>query len=298
MVVLSVVSCVEVSVFEGSDSVELGSSLEPSLSSGFVSGPGQFPADMPRTCMHGSWNLGRDGRLGKSYITPGVAGKSQIMIPPPSPPQPGQPTITGTTVELLSFPVVVIQVFVVHSGRVVVSMFKPGGVVLMVEVGGGRVVDDGGVADDDESVAVITCEDPEVSESRLLLVEITPPGPVWLEVELSRLVMLELLELVVVELIGVDVVIDVWFKKGPTRARNLGASLCIEARTPGLKPRAQRVKDDIRMLDLMIMTLKDRLNKDRDDINEGILPAAFRYFCVSDDADDYAYMSLLTHRLH
>lgn len=116
MVELAVVSCEEVSVFEGSDFVELGSSSEPPLSSGFVSGPGQFPVDMPKTCMHGSRNLGSDGRSGKSYSAPGVAGKSQTIIPPPSPPQPRQPTITGTIVELLSFPVVVSQVFVVHSG--------------------------------------------------------------------------------------------------------------------------------------------------------------------------------------
>lgn len=137
-------------------------------------------------------------------------------------------------------------------------MLKPAGVVLMVvvaggRVAGGRVVDGDGVADDAESVDVITCEDPEVSESRLLLVEITLLESVWLEVALSRLLRLELSKLEVVELIGVDAVEDVWFVKGPSRGRiNLGAPSCMEAYTPGLRPMAQRVKAGMTLLDLMI----------------------------------------------
>lgn len=101
--------------FVGSDFFELGSSLDPPLFSGDESGPGQFPTEIPKTLIHGNWNLGRDGRLGKSNSTPVTGGRFHTRMPPPWPPQPGQPTSTGTTVELPSWPVVVTQVFVVHS---------------------------------------------------------------------------------------------------------------------------------------------------------------------------------------
>jgi hypothetical protein len=127
--------------------------------------------------MHGSWNLGSEGRLGKLNSTLGIGGRCHRIIPPPGPPHPGQPTSTGTTVDLESSPVVVIHVFVVHSWLLTVSRLKAGGRVVIVEVGVWILeVDDVSTPEDGAPTSVVPKEDGRlvVSDESLVMVVVVP----------------------------------------------------------------------------------------------------------------------------
>lgn len=92
--------------------------VEVSSSSSFWSSPSAVWGGVlqlgVRTGMQGNQILGRPGNLNRVCLN---RGQPSMMRPDPSPPQPGQPTITGTIVGSLEpGEVVVIHVLVVHSG--------------------------------------------------------------------------------------------------------------------------------------------------------------------------------------
>ena len=130
---------VAVELDDSSSSPASSSSVSPppvSLSGSLVSGSsvsrfGQSPdICTPKTLTHGSSNLGRVGNTAvQSKTTPATAGTLQTTT---APPQAGH-QITGTTVGLSSF-VVVIQVLAVISLDVISSVDTPVGAVVMVEV--------------------------------------------------------------------------------------------------------------------------------------------------------------------
>jgi len=83
--------------------------------------------------MQGNETVGSPGKPGNRKDTSGIGGKFHSMIPPPLPPHPGHPTMTGTTVCWPSFSVVS-QMFSVHAVLVAPSVEASVGAIVSVEV--------------------------------------------------------------------------------------------------------------------------------------------------------------------
>jgi hypothetical protein len=90
---------------------------------------------MPRIVMQGRWNEGNVGNLnfGDWKDMCGIWGRPHRTITSWRPLQPGQPTRTGTTVEVPPSSVV-IYVLPVHEDSVTVSIENSSGTVAIVEV--------------------------------------------------------------------------------------------------------------------------------------------------------------------
>lgn len=86
---------------------------------------------MPKILMQGRWKVGNFGILGQSNSTHGTSGSFQTI----SGSHVGQGRMTGTIVVEWSLPVVVSQTLFVIEKSVKTWMERPGGSVVMVDVG-------------------------------------------------------------------------------------------------------------------------------------------------------------------